>query len=514
MIEALQLNAHEENYKCLKTIMPIYESGKNKGQINWKESIGIKVPYFICVGKGEFKEEHKGKLPPIKDYKDGKLYFEGVEKGIATDSFVRGSITGILNIEYRRPDSPKFKVGDVIKDKKRDLTIIDKKHISKGEITPNDNVSITTTWWYKLRCNKDGYEHWKVSSSLKTDGCPCCSNKIAVEGINSIWDTHGYLVTDFGLDEEFAKTHTAGTGEKGEFTCPDCGKTLFKDIGKVINKKSIACVCGDGVSYPEKLGYGIFSQLLVEFETQYSPDYFDKERSDFYFPDFKLVVELDGGLGHEGGKVHGNSKKTLKEYITIDKWKTKEHEKHGIKTIRINCFESDLEYIKNNILNSKLVDYFDFSNIDWLKAEEFALKNIIKEVCDYYNEHEGITTSGLSEVFPQIKGISTIIRYLKKGTKLGWCHYNPKEEQIRAASQNGRQNKKCYIVIFPDGTICKRESGKSMADYLGVSEALVCLYSDSKPHKTRKKKSRLNGIRLFTKELFIKEFGEEAYNKL
>ena len=59
-------------------------------------------------------------------------------------------------------------------------------------------------------------------------------------------------------------------------------------------------------------------------------------------------------------------------------------------------------YIKNNILSSELVNYFDFSNVDWLKAEEYALKNIVKEVCYYYNEHEGITTGGLLKVFPQI----------------------------------------------------------------------------------------------------------------
>lgn len=412
-----------------------------------------------------------------------------------------------------------YEIGYNIKDENRDLTVIDKKWVKKGEITPNGGIASCGRWWYKLRCNKDRFEHWKNSNLLKTNGCPCCSNQIVVPGINTIWDTHRYLVTDFGLDEEFAKTHTAGTDEKGKFTCPDCRKTLFKRIPNVIYRKSIACICGDGVSYPEKLGHGIFSQLSYKFETQYSPDYFDKEKSDFYFPDFKLVVEFDGGLGHEGGVVHGKSEKTLEECIAIDNWKTEQHKKHGIKTIRINCFESDLEYIKNNILNSELVKYFDFSNIDWIKAEEFSRRNGIKEVCEFFEKEkekgEYITTTIILEKFTFIKGRSTVIRYLKVGTKLGWCHYDPKKEQIRGGNQNGGQNKKCCIVIFPDGTIYKSESEKAMANYLGVSKDFISRHSDGKPYKTCKKKyERLNGTRLFTEELFVKEFGEEAYNKL
>ena len=408
-----------------------------------------------------------------------------------------------------------YEIGYNIKDEKRDLTIIDRKRVKAGEITPNGNISKRTEWWYELRCNKDGYEHWKCSSNLKRKGCPCCAGKIVVLGINTIWDTCRYLVTDFGLDEEFAKTHTTGMNEKGKFTCPNCGGILFKRITNVIRDKSIGCICGDGISYPERLGYCIFSQLPIEFECQYSPDYFNKERSDFYFPSLNLVVEFDGKLGHEDGVAFDRTEETLKERIKADKWKTKQHEKHGIKTIRINCFKSDLGYIKNNILSSELVNYFDFSNVDWLKAEEYALKNIVKEVCYYYNEHEGITTGGLLKVFPQINCSDTIRGYLEKGTKLGWCNYEPKEEIIRNSIQNAIRNKKCYIVIFPDETTHKEESGKAMSDYLKVGKNFITKHSDGKPYKAyRKKVERLNGIRLFTEGLFIKEFGEEEYNKL
>ena len=78
---------------------------------------------------------------------------------------------------------------------------------------------------------------------------------------------------------------------------------------------------------------------------------------------------------------------------------------------------------------------FDLSNIDWDKCDEYALKNIVKEVCDYWKQHreinnKDITTTYLSNRFN--RSSKTIIIYLKKGTKFGWCNYDPKEEKKKS----------------------------------------------------------------------------------
>lgn len=90
----------------------------------------------------------------------------------------------------------------------------------------------------------------------------------------------------------------------------------------------------------------------------------------------------------------------------------------------------------------------------------FALKNIVKEVCDYWYEHreinrENITTTDLAKIFNIEK--QTIRIYLKNGTKLGWCNYNPKEEHKRSGRNNGKNNGKKVICIelnktFPSAT--------------------------------------------------------------
>ena len=51
------------------------------------------------------------------------------------------------------------------------------------------------------------------------------------------------------------------------------------------------------------------------------------------------------------------------------------------------------------------------------------MKNIIKEVCEYYNDNQTMNLLEISKHFNLHK--VTIRKYLKNGTKLGWCKYNP-----------------------------------------------------------------------------------------
>jgi hypothetical protein len=78
----------------------------------------------------------------------------------------------------------------------------------------------------------------------------------------------------------------------------------------------------------------------------------------------------------------------------------------------------------------------------------------------------------------------TINRYLKKGTKLGWCNYNPKEEQRKCWVAIGNLNVgSCKISkpveIFKDGKSLGRF--KSISELSRQSEKLfnVKLYSGS-----------------------------------
>ena len=442
------------------TELPRYIEGINKGRVNCQAMVGMKL---------ELEYKQNIYIVEIIDYIKGnparfKIEYNGEIKEIDCNHFISGQFGRILN---KWTKSFKCEIGDEIKDKGRDIVIIDREYREKeranGKWVENEK-------WYKYRCNKCGFpdgsffENWILEGNLlKGKGCSCCSGHKVTLGINTVWDTDRWMCS-LGLSEKDAKTHTKCSNDKVFVICPKCNKKKEITINNMYRRKSICCKhCSDGISYPEKFMMSVLDQLGVEYQTQYQPEYLNRleedgkwsqKRSDFYLPEYGLIIETDGGLGHENGAVHGKSKKPLEYYIEVDNWKDEQHLLHGLKTIRIDCFESNIEYIKNSILNSELINFGDFSKVSWLKCEEFALCNLVKSVCDYWNndKKDGETTADLGKIFKI--GRTTTINYLNKGRELGWCNYNAKEEQKR----NGERNGKVVAMYDLEGNFIMKES--------------------------------------------------------
>ena len=336
----------------------------------------------------------------------------------------------------------KIKIGQVFKDDKRDLVVIDREYRVDKRNSP--------VKWYKIKCNKCGWkEGWKPEGELfRGVGCSVCcpAPRIAVLGINTIWDTDRWLV-DLGVSEEYAKTHTRGSNKRATVKCPYCGREKDMLIGNIRKKKSISCNCGDGFSFNEKVVSSILNQLNIEHKAQLTKVTFEwcgNYRYDFYIPSINTIIECHGLQHYEDNTAF---KASLKETQENDKKKYELAKENNIDNyIVIDCRKSNLEWIKNNILNSKLNNIFDLSNIDWLECEKFALNSLVWEVCQYWNNKQHWETSNeLAEVF----GLNrwTISKYLRKGNSLNWCFYNGKEERIKGARLY--QNK--GVEIFKEG---------------------------------------------------------------
>lgn len=351
----------------------------------------------------------------------------------------------------------KYEIKQYIKDDKRDLVIIDRKYIKDKN-----------GWnykYYKYKCNKCGFdcgehyikgqykkEYWVSESSLKTgNDCACCrpSHKVTVLGINTIWDTDRWMI-DLGVSEEDAKRYTKASNQKIEVACPDCGVKKSIAICDIYTKKSISCTnCGDGVSYPEKFMMNVLNQLCVEFKRQYSPEWIKNKLYDFYLPKYNIIIETHGKQHYE----YSGRGRSLAEEQENDKYKRELALENCVSEyIVIDCRYSEMDFIKNNILDSEFSNIFDLSKIDWLKCEELALKNIVKEVCEYWNNKKESETTGTiaNNNSWGIKDRGTISKYLKKGSNLDWCDYDGKEELKKSVSKNGKSNSKS-VEIFKDG---------------------------------------------------------------
>lgn len=328
----------------------------------------------------------------------------------------------------------------------------------------------------------NGHEFKKGWSSFQQGHrCPICSNKEVLKGYNDIATTDSWMI-DLGVSREDAETHISQSHQKITVTCPNCGKEKEIVISSIYNYKSICCTCSDGTSYPEKFVIELLNQLNIKYVSQLSKTTFkwcDKYKYDFYLHDYNCIIETHGGQHYEQS-ARGRS---LKEEQENDIYKKELALKNGIKYyIELNCRYSDLEHIKNSILNSELNNLFDLSKIDWLKCEEFALSNRIKEVCDYWKEHnnisnENLTTRDIGKVFNLSR--DTIVNYLKKGTKLGWCNYNSKEEMKKNGSNNGKKVEifkgKKSLGVFESCSELSKQSEKLFGIKLNNSKiASVC----------------------------------------
>lgn len=264
---------------------------------------------------------------------------------------------------------------------------------------------------------------WSSSPNkiLQGECCPYCSGHRVLPGFNDVSTIRpdvGVLMTN----PHDKYKYTSYSSQKIDFTCPICGRIQKKRITNV-STYGFACeYCSDGISYPNKFGRAFFDQLLPnKYETEYSPNWAGSYLYDVHFilNHTSYLVEWDGAFHYEDKEIYG---KTLSERQEVDEIKNKLAEDNNMHLIRINCTQSDKEYIKSNILNSELNMLFDLSNIDWTMCDKRAQKNLVNIVCDLYSSG----TTSIKDIANKLHiSRNTVRDYLKRGTELGWCSYDP-----------------------------------------------------------------------------------------
>ena len=396
----------------------------------------------------------------------------------------------------------KYQIGQIIADENRNFTIIDRKYFKKN----NDTKEYIQ---YKIQCNICGFtsekyylnnsehkfidEYWIIEGNInRGKGCPCCSNKIVVSGINDICTTDSWMTKYFQGGKQESSKYISGSTLRIFPICPDCGIIRNKSISiRDIKKfRSIGCNCGDGNSYPNKFAYAVFRQIknqLELYQNEYSPNWIGKCRYDNYFivNNKQYIVEMDGSLGH-GKNVYGGKKGECdKQGILRDRLKDDMANNHNITIIRINADISDGDYLKNQMCKA-LSSIVDLSSINWQGVYEYAEKNLVKEVCEYYtnthlNTYQMEKDLGLDR--------TTISKYLKKGNKIGWANY---KNHVEKKNDNAI---KIANLINQNPLITTSELSKNMKHGLPViwcwihraEELKLCDYNYKDVHENNKR---------------------------
>ena len=369
----------------------------------------------------------------------------------------------------------KFSIGKRISSHNRNLEIIDKEYRQKIK-SKNGSQFVANEKYYKYKCLNCGNEDWVVEFSIDEKqhcGCNACCNpaKKLVIGINDITTTAPWMTKYFKGGFNEATQYRKYDKRKVEMICPNCGRTHIKTPLQVYSNGSLSCPCGDGWSYPNKFMYSLLEQLGIDFEPEKVFDWSNNRIYDDYihFNGLKIIVEQHGKQHYTRGIIKGSHSRSIEEERRNDVYKENLALTNGIDLyFFINSSESTMEYMKNSIIKSGLLNVLNASNIPedvWLKCNEFATSNFIKEICSFKNDNPNIT---LHEIANKYRiSYTSILRYIKTGNKFGWCNYNLGDD-VKMLNEQGRVKrgqKPIYCVsndtYYRDANIAAKELSTS-----------------------------------------------------
>lgn len=282
-----------------------------------------------------------------------------------------------------------------------------------------------------MRHKKCGYEFDVTPNNFlsKNSRCPYCTNHKVMRGFNDIYTTNRELAMML-LNENDRYSYTKRSNIKLDWVCPQCNNIVRNKTPDKVGTYGLMCpFCSDGISYPNKFVHSMFSQIMNQIDNyiaEYSPNWAQKKRYDNYFrkDNAQYIFEVDGGLGHGKTAYYGNEAEILHS-LEVDKYKEKLASEHGIRVIRIDADESNMDYMINSILKSELACILDLSMVDWNQCNIDAMKSKKMEVINCFNQ--GI--KNINDICDKISNVKydAAYHYLLDGAKHGLCDYNPND---------------------------------------------------------------------------------------
>lgn len=367
---------------------------------DWSNSIGVKLHFIYQDIQDEFVivGYNKEKRTLSVNYKDG--LFE-----IQTSNILKHAIGSLFG-----------KCGSKLTDYKYEVEKIyhGKEIIARNRIKKKGVVSKI----YTYKCIFDGYIGTQTESHIDKHKCPVCSGNVILPHINGLQVKYPDIY-EMIVDEN---KEILAQNDKAHWRCAQCNNINFTKVVNLIhNRPSFPCIfCGDGISFPEKILYNTMRYISDSFTSQATFEWSQGRKYDVFDKD--IFIEIHG-LQHYERTFEICGGRTLEEEQENDRLK-KELAVTNYRNIKdyivIDARISDIEFIKENILNSNLKEYYDLSTIDWDDVYRNSLKSLVVQAAMFVNDKMSI-----KEISKAMKlNDSTVRRYIKRAVDLKLCSYN------------------------------------------------------------------------------------------
>lgn len=378
--------------------LPKHTNGRNKGRIDWNQSIGKSIPFEFEDKKGSFL---------ILSYKNPTLTIEYNNNrfNIKTNELHRCRIAKIIGWTKQAPF--KYDVGDIISNKH----IIKRYRVKVGK----DQISKK---FYDCICNKCGHKIIHIEEcNMSKNNCKSCHSLKTIHP-----EISKYVLEDC---EEIG----CFSNKIVSWRCPFCNQLNKTRVCDLVKREGWPCkFCSDGFSYGEKIINNVMRQISNTYETQKKFLWSDDRKYDVF--DRGIFIEMNGeqhernGFSSIGGRTVEEEKQNdaYKEYIA------RKYCGNFVDYIVIKSDYKDFNYIKTNIINSRLNIHYDLKTINW--DEVYTSVNNRKLICDVAEKYNmNYSNQEISDFFKI--SISTVSRYLQIANKLKLCKYDPYRKHKR-----------------------------------------------------------------------------------
>ena len=323
--------------------------------------------------------------------------------------------------------------------------------------------------------------------------------------MNDIPTTAPWMIPFFPGGKEEASNFTRSCSKKFTPICPNCGRIsdTMTSPNALDRLKGISCVCSDGVTIPNKiirelanqaLQMGLISSKIKEYP--YVDSKGIKRKFDMFIEDLDgnpYLIEMDGGYHGDIKKKHSAKKMVFvsAKQLLADNMKEEIAESLDIPLIRVDCYKSDVEYIKQNLYDSDLAKIINLDLIDWDEIARVCTTSLMAEICKYKAEHKDATSTETAELFDVDP--ATVRNYWHSGTELGMCEYDSKAE-ARKWTHTKKDWKQSVPILLESMSTGKQWNFFSIKEFVDNAESIFKSKFTKKMFERRFEKTEDNYI--------------------
>ena len=199
----------------------------------------------------------------------------------------------------------------------------------KNERPPEDYTRASNEVVHWIWSKEKHHYQSKISNrSIRKDGCPVCSNKIIVPGINDLKTTHPHLAAEWDYERNDSLTPemvSYGHGKKVWWICPNGHPSYQATPNHRSNENSGCpkCYAGRQTSFAEQAVFFYVKQLYPDAINRYKDIFDNGMELDIYIPSIQLGIEYDGEAWHKD------------KHLEREEYKYNACIKHGIRLLRL-----------------------------------------------------------------------------------------------------------------------------------------------------------------------------------